>query len=95
VPHYNATVIRRDPQTGQELGVFVAEVDVEGRMLRSNAVQFTGLEGRPEYDAYLRRSGHRFEVLRDGGQEYRRRLAGLALPPAYAPRRKGSVRRAP
>jgi hypothetical protein len=32
---YNATVFRLDAQ-GNEVGVFVAEVDEEGRMLRSN-----------------------------------------------------------
>jgi hypothetical protein len=63
--------------------VFLAQVDAEGRMLRSNAVQFTGLEGTPRYDRYLRRSGHAFRVERDGGAGYRRRLHGLALPPAY------------
>jgi hypothetical protein len=93
VSNYNATVIRRDPQTGKELGVFVAEVDAEGRLLRSNAVQFTGLEGSPKYDEYLRRCGHRFEVLRDGGQEYRRRLLGLALPPSYQRRPRPRERR--
>lgn len=80
---YNATVHRTDPSTGQEIGVFLAEVDAEGRMLRSNAVQFTGLEGTPAYDAYLRRTGHAFRVVRDGGEGYRRRLLGLDLPPAY------------
>jgi hypothetical protein len=85
---YNATVRRLDPQTGAELGVFLAEVDEQGRMLRSKAVQFTGLEGTPSYDDYLRRSGDRFEVTRDGGEGYRRRLLGLALPPAYQRRAK-------
>jgi hypothetical protein len=42
---YNATVYRIDPATGEERGVFVAEVDAEGRMLRSNWLQCTGLEG--------------------------------------------------
>ena len=80
---YNATVIRLDPQTGVELGCFVAEVDDSGRMLRSNAVQCTGLEGSPWYDAYLRRSGHAFRVVKDGCRAYRDRLAGLSLPSAY------------
>ncbi len=90
---YNATVIRRDPQTGEELGVFVAEVDAEGRMLRSNAVQFTGLEGTPRYDEYIRRCGHRFEVIKDGCAGYRQRLLGLALPPGYQPRPRPRERR--
>jgi hypothetical protein len=83
---YNATVRRLDPQTGAELGVFLAEVDAQDRMLRSNAVQFTGLEGSARYDEYLRRSGDRFEVTRDGGGS--RRLLGLNLPPAYQRRAK-------
>jgi hypothetical protein len=80
---YNATVTRLDPLTGEELGIFLAEVDGQGRMLRSNSVQFTGLEGSPRYDAYLRSTGHQFRVERDGGAGYRGRLAGLNLPPAY------------
>jgi hypothetical protein len=80
---YNATVRRLDALTGQELGLFVAEVDDAGRMLRSNYLQFTGLEGTPRYDEYLRRCGDRFEVLRDGGAAFRARLAGLPLPPVY------------
>jgi hypothetical protein len=79
---YNATVYRLDEQ-GNEVGVFVAEVDGEGRMLRSNWLQFTGLEGAPRYDAYLRRTGGRFHVKRDGGAGYRRRLAALMLPPDH------------
>jgi hypothetical protein len=79
---YNATVYRLD-EGGREVGVFVAEVDGQGRVLRSNAVQCTGLEGSPRYDALLRRTGHQFRVARDGCAGYRARLAGLALPPAY------------
>jgi hypothetical protein len=79
---YNATVYRLDA-AGTEIGCFAAEVNDAGQMLRSNTVQFTGLEGSPRYDAYLRRSGHQFRVVRDGGDGYRRRLLGLALPPAY------------
>jgi hypothetical protein len=79
---YNATVYRLDEQ-GNEVGVFVAEVDREGRMLRSNWLQFTGLEGTPRYDAYLRRNGEQFRVERDDCAGYRRRLAGLMLPPAF------------
>ncbi len=63
---YNATVYRCD-EHGQEVGVFLAEVDEQGRMLRSNWLQFTGLEGMPSYDVYLRRTGHTFRVVRDGG----------------------------
>jgi hypothetical protein len=63
---YNATVYRLDEQ-GNEVGVFVAEVDGEGRLLRSNWLQCTGLEGTPRHDDYLRRTGGRFRVERDGG----------------------------
>ena len=80
---YNATVYRLDALTGQELGVFVAEVDEQGRMLRSNWLQCTGLEGSPRYDAYLRRTGDVFRIVRDGCQGYRARLLGLDLPAAY------------
>jgi hypothetical protein len=83
VSNYNATVYRIDPQTGEELGVFVAEVDGQGRMLRSNWVQSTGLEGTPRYGEYLRSCGHEFRVVRDGTAGYRAKLLGLALPPAY------------
>jgi hypothetical protein len=76
-------VTRIDPDTGEVIGCFLAEVDDAGRMLRSNWQQFTGLEGTPKYDAYLRRMGAEFRVARDGGAGYRRRLLGLALPPAY------------
>jgi hypothetical protein len=76
-------VTRIDPDTGRVIGCFLAEVDDAGRMLPSNWVQFTDLEGTPKYDAYVRRLGAEFRVARDGGEGYRRRLLGLALPPAY------------
>jgi hypothetical protein len=80
---YNATVERLDAKTGEVLGVFVAEVDDAGKMLRSNSVQFSGLEGTPQYDAYLRRTGDQFRITKDGGAGYRQRILKLALPPAY------------
>ncbi len=80
---YNATVYRLDAQTGEVLGVFVAEVDAQGRMLRSNWVQCTGLEGTPRYDAYLRGTGNAFRIEQDGCAGYRARLLGLDLPPPY------------
>jgi hypothetical protein len=88
---YNATAYRIDPAPGQAIGCLVAEVDEQGRMLRNNAVPFTGLEGRPEYDAYLRRTGYTFRIERDGGAGYRQRRLGLARPPGYVslPRRRG------
>lgn len=81
---YNATVTKLDSATGQEIGCFLAEVDDAGVMLRSNWLQFTGLEGTAAYDAYLRRAADcEYVIHRDGGRGYRRRLLGLALPPAY------------
>jgi hypothetical protein len=65
------------------LGVFVAEVNDAGKMLRSNALQFTGFEGTEKYDAYFRRTGDQFRITRDGGRGYRERILKLALPPAY------------
>jgi hypothetical protein len=88
---YNATVTRFDPDTGEAIGCFVAEVDDARRMLRSNWIQFTGLEGTPAYDEYLRRQGAEFRIVRDGGEGYRRRPLGLNLSPAHRlqPKREG------
>src|SRR5262245_21596282 len=83
--NYNATVYKYDPLTGEEVGVFAAEVDEQGKMLRSNWILFSRLEGTPRYDAYLRRTNYRFRVVRDDCAGYRRRLLG----PAYR-RRAGA-----
>src|SRR5262249_25286194 len=72
---------RLDARPGALPGVFAAEVDALGRMLRSTWLRWTGLEGTPRYDAYLRRTGDTFRVVRDGGEGYRRRLLGLACRP--------------
>jgi hypothetical protein len=61
---YNATVFRLDEQ-GNQVGVFVVEVDGKGRMLRSNWLQCTGLEGTLLYDEHLRQAGQRFRIVRD------------------------------
>lgn len=50
---YNATIFR--VHEDKVIGAFVAEVDSAGKMLRSNSLQFTGLEGSPEYDDMFRR----------------------------------------
>src|SRR5262249_22531667 len=42
------------------LGVFVAEVGAQAKLLRSNWIQGTGLEGSPRYDASPRRTGNTF-----------------------------------
>jgi hypothetical protein len=81
----NATVYRIDAATGEEVGMFVAEVDSEGRMLRASGLQNTGREGTPVYDDYIRRTnpGFEFRVVRDGCRGFIDHLARLALPPAY------------
>jgi hypothetical protein len=80
---YNATVTRFDPDTGEAIGCFVAEGDEAGRMLRSNWIQFTGLEGTPAYDEYLRRQGAEFRIVRDGGEGS---LPAVVPPGARPPR---------
>ena len=67
---YNATVSRIDPDTVEVLGCFLAEVDDAGLILRSNWLQFTGLEGTTAYDQYIRRMGAEFRIDRDGGEGY-------------------------
>ena len=78
---YNTTVYRyRD---GQEIGCFVAEVDSQGRMVQSSAVQFSGLEGSEHSDRYLRSCGDEFHVVKDDCTGFRARIAGLVLPATY------------
>jgi hypothetical protein len=73
---YNATVRRYD---GERLvSVFTAQAS-NGVMLASNAVQCTGLEGTPAYDAYVRQNafaGYRLEIAEDGCAGYKRHLTG-------------------
>lgn len=74
---YNATVRRYDGE--RLISVFTAQADGNGTMLRSNAVQCTGLEGTPAYDAYVRSNafaGYRLEVDVDGCAGYKRHLLG-------------------
>lgn len=81
---YNATVYQY--RNGQHYSTFVAEVTPAGVMLRSNAVQCTGLEGSEDYDSYVRHVAFPEAELRvepDGCAGYQNMLAGLALPPAY------------
>lgn len=82
---YNATVYRVDAQ-GREVSAFTAEVTPAGVMLRSNAVQCTGLEGTEAYDAYVRSNafdGYTLRIEQDGCAGYRNRLRGLMLPATY------------
>jgi hypothetical protein len=75
---YNATVYRSDAD-GNHVSTFTAEVTPGGVMLRSNAVQCTGLEGDERYDAYVRRvafAGHVLRIELDGCAGYKRQLFG-------------------
>jgi hypothetical protein len=75
---YNATVYRSDAD-GNHVSTFAAEVTPAGVLLRSNAVQCTGLEGDERYDAYVRRvafGGHTLRVETDGCAGYKRQLSG-------------------
>ncbi|HZU01575.1 MAG TPA: hypothetical protein VFA10_18040 [Ktedonobacteraceae bacterium] len=80
---YNATVYQSE--NGIVSGTFLAEVNDEGKMLRSNWIQFTKYDGTDVYDLYLRMRFEKseFTIVRDGGQGYKNKLMGLALPPAY------------
>lgn len=49
---YNSTILTRNSD-GKLASACVAEVQ-DGIILRSNAIQCTGKEGTPEYDAYFR-----------------------------------------
>lgn len=80
---YNATVYEyRDEKP---YGVFVAEVNNAGKMLRSNSVQCTGLEGNERYDEYFKKvhPDSTFKIVMDDCDGYKQRLRGLALPPTY------------
>ena len=82
---YNATVYRYDAE-GNEVSVFAADATWDGVMLRSNAVQCTGLEGTEAYDAYVRRyafEGYTLMVTQDDGEGYRRRISRLGIPATY------------
>ena len=77
---YNATVRRHD-HDGNLISVFTAEVNDAGRMLRSNAVQCTGLEGSERYDAYVRAvafNGYDLRITRDQCAGYKAFLFGSA-----------------
>jgi hypothetical protein len=86
---YNATVYVY--RNGQYESVFVAEVNERGEMLRSNHLQCTGFEGkylkdgRAAYDVYyrMRFPDRELQIVRDGGEGYKRKIMGLAVPPTY------------
>ena len=72
---YNATVYRS--KDGKHVSTFVAEATPAGVLLRSNAVQCTGLEGSERYDAYVRRvafAGCTLRIELDGCAGYKRQF---------------------
>jgi hypothetical protein len=80
---YNATVY--SVVNDKVSGCFVANVNENGKMLRSNWIQCTGYEGTEVYDEYLRlcHPNEDFVIVKDNGQGYKDRLCGLMLPPEY------------
>jgi hypothetical protein len=70
---YNAAVYHH--RGGRRAGIFMAEVDGDGRMLRANAFIRTGLEGTPRYDEYLHTwLGGELTIIQDGCAGSRRWL---------------------
>ena len=65
---YNASILDNETQ-----GISVAEVS-NGKIYRSNAVQFTGLEGSNKFDSYFRISHPNITILIDDCKEYKDRL---------------------
>jgi chemotaxis signal transduction protein len=82
---YNATVILK--QNGKVMGFAVAYVDENGKILRSNVAQVPGLEGKPQYDSYIRKEwgGYEIEIRKDNGALYERVIRHCAIPPTYWP----------
>lgn len=86
---YNATVY--EYRDGKHISTFVAEVNEKGEMLRSNALQYTGYEGkylkdgRAAYDVYFRSllPNSEFKIVNDNCEGYKRKIMGLAVPPTY------------
>lgn len=94
---YNATVY--ETKNGEDWGTFVAEVhEIAGKlqMVRSNAVQCTGHEGKigisketgeevAVYDLYMRLThpDSEFRIVMDNCQGYKNRLMGMNIPPTY------------
>ena len=82
---YNATVYR--VKGGKVISVFVCETHPQDstKMIRSNAIQYTGLEGTLDYDKYIREQykDSYLNIVLDNCEGYKRKLRGLALPPTY------------
>jgi len=79
---YNATVYQ--VRNGKVVSAFMAQVNEEGKLLRSNWLQCTGLEGTPAYDERIRSLvAESLSIVHDNGEGYKNCLRGLMLPPSY------------
>jgi hypothetical protein len=79
---YNSTIFRI--RGDRLISACVAEVDGEGRILRSNALQCTGAEGTPAYEARLMSLfGDDRIVVEPDTRGYRRFLTGDINPDDY------------
>jgi hypothetical protein len=80
---YNATVYEK--RDGKIIAAFTAYVNENGKMLRSNSVQFSGYEGSEAYDEMLRSrfNDREFYIVLDGCQGYKNALGKLMLPEPY------------
>jgi hypothetical protein len=65
---YNASLLQIDGKTKQIIGVHLARVDAEGRVVASTWMQRTGLEGSTRYERILATTGCSFQVVQDGGR---------------------------
>ena len=78
---YNATVYR--VKGGKVISVFVCETHPQDstKMIRSNAIQYTGLEGTLDYDKYIREryKDSYLGIVLDNCAGYKRQLRELAL----------------
>jgi len=67
---YNATLYQIDPKTKETIGIYLAEVNTEGRIVRSTWMEKTRLEGSSEYETILRTTGCYFHAAQDGGRAF-------------------------
>jgi hypothetical protein len=67
---YNATLYQIDPTTRATIGIYLAEIDAEGKIVRSTWRQETGHEGTAEYEGMLLTTDCSFHVVPDGGQGF-------------------------
>lgn len=76
---YNATLYQIDPKTKEIIGVHLAEVDAEGRIVRSTWMQNTGLEGTSRYERTLRTTGCYVHAVPDGGRAFSQTVGMLSV----------------